>query len=849
MMRAAILLLFVLCVGGIASAAAPVKSEPGKPAEPRNAAEFEERIQPFLAQHCTACHGKDEPAGQLRLDDLGDAFDDAAAAERWSKVRERLRDGEMPPRDEPQPAVAASRAVQDWIVASIGTAPRRPTARRMNRLEHENTLRDLLDLPGLQIKERLPVDAELDGFDTVGDALDISYVQMARYLEATDLALDVAVSNGLLPSKPFPQKMTLWPQDAGDWGTRAKQGAVVPLDTDGPDPLWLPETGRTDKTLSLTKQRRVRAMASFFHADPAGQLRLGRMLLPQAGMYRLRVSTYNVLWDKGKVSPSDRFVSYALGTATRVFGYFDSPPNESRIETLEVWLEPDDLLHFNPVSLPHGRAFGPKGAGEYKGLAFAVENVEVEGPIVGPWPVAGRARLFGDLGLQEWQKFMNVTRPQRILNRSQTALYTPVPRDAEADTVRLLKEFMNRACRRPMPDSEVERYHALVRSKLAAGVSYEEAMRFAYKAILCSPDFLFLRTDLKAKSDAYAVAERLAYFLWKSLPDDELIRNAGNRALLKPEVLHAQVERMLNDKRAARFVDDFCDQWLKLRDINATQPDRTLYPEAVLEADVAPFLIDSMRDETRAYFTELLKSNLGVSHFVDSDFVMLNEPLAQLYGIEGVQGAALRKFPLPPGCGRGGLLTQGAVLKVTANGTTTSPVTRGAWVTTRLLGRTLPPPPSNVEAIDPDVRGATTIREQLDKHRNNASCAVCHQHIDPPGFALESFDVIGGRRDRYRALLNNQMTKDGPMVDASGRTTDGRAFRDVAEFKKILLADPDRLARSFAAKLLTYAVGRSLTPADRLEVDAVVERTRAGKFGVRTLVHEIVNTRAFRGTE
>jgi mono/diheme cytochrome c family protein len=839
-----------LCIS-FATESVPAAAPTAQPAVPPsktavNVAFFEEHVQTFLAQHCTSCHGADDPEGQFRLDDLSESFDDRATAERWSKIRERLRDGEMPPPGEPRPDGAVAQAVAAWIARSIDTAPRKPTARRLNRLEHENTLRDLLELPGLQIKERLPVDAELDGFDTVGDALDISYVQMARYLEATDAALEMAISTGLLPLKPQPQKWTLWPQDSGDWGTRAKQGAVIPLDADGPDPLWDRETGHVDKTISLKSKRRVRAMATFFHADPAGNLKFPRLPIPHAGMYRLRVSTFNFEWNKGEYLPSIRSQPFALGTETRVFGYYDSPPNEAAVVTIETWLEPQDLLHFNPVGLKHGVAFREKGASEWSGPGVAVESIEIEGPLVGRWPSAGRLRLFGDLGLQEWQKFMNVPRPPR--DGKISTVYTPVPRDVEADTARLLKEFMTRAFRRPAVEAEVERYQALVRSKLAEGTSYEEAMRFAAKAILCSPDFLFLRTDPKAKADAYAIAERLSYFLWKSLPDEELTRAASTRSILKPEGLRSQVERMLNDPKSARFVNDFCDQWLKLRDINATQPDRALYPDAVLEADIAPYLIDSMRDETRAFVTELLREDLSVTHLVDSDFAMLNEPLATLYGIEGLQGTAIRKFPLPSACGRGGLLTQAAVLKVTANGTTTSPVTRGAWVSTRLLGRTLPPPPE-VEAIDPDVRGATTIREQLDKHRNNESCSVCHRHIDPPGFALESFDVVGGRRDRYRALVDNKMTREGPAVDPSGRTVDGREFRDMAEFKKLLLADPDRLARNLAAKLLTYAVGRSLTPADKLEIDAIVERTRGTKFGVRSLLHEVVQTRAFRGTE
>jgi hypothetical protein len=289
--------------------------------------------------------------------------------------------------------------------------------------------------------------------------------------------------------------------------------------------------------------------------------------------------------------------------------------------------------------------------------------------------------------------------------------------------------------------------------------------------------------------------------------------------------------------------------WLGLRDIDFTEPSHILYPE------YDPLLRASMVRECELFFAEVLKDDLSLTSFVASDFSMLNGRLAKHYGVPGVDGWAFRKVPLPPGSHRGGVLTMAAVLKVTANGTSTSPVVRGAWVMDRILGTPPPKPPPDVPAVEPDIRGATTIREQLAKHRADPSCATCHATIDPPGFALESFDVIGGYREHYRTSGRGQpATVDGkrmpylkgPKVDPSDVMPDGAKFADVDEFKLLLLRDKDRLARALAEKLITYGTGGPPEAADRAEVDAIVERVRAKDFGFRTLVHEVVQSRLFR---
>lgn len=417
----------------------------------------------------------------------------------------------------------------------------------------------------------------------------------------------------------------------------------------------------------------------------------------------------------------------------------------------------------------------------------------------------------------------------------------------------MLTDFLPRVFRRPVPAREVDRYVELFQTRLDAGDMFEVAMRSAWRAALCSPDFLFLK-EPAGQLDDWALASRLSYFLWNSMPDDELLSLAGQKQLQDAEILHAQVERMLDDSRSERFMTDFTDQWLDLVDIDATTPDGKLYPE------FRRILRDSMRAETPAFFRELVEKNLSAANIVDSDFAMLNQRLAEHYGIPNVFGPAFRRVPLPPESRRGGFLTQASVLKVTANGTVTSPVKRGAWVLRKIIGQPPEPPPADVPAIEPDVRGTTTIREMLAAHRSNATCAACHASIDPPGFALENFDVIGGWQTRYRSLNEDGAQVDmkdtyfgrnvrytwGPPVDATGETASGRAFADIDDYRKLLLEDPRAIARNMVTQLVTYATGAPIEFADRAAVEQILDRTTDTRYGMRSLIHEVVQSPLFQ---
>jgi hypothetical protein len=359
--------------------------------------------------------------------------------------------------------------------------------------------------------------------------------------------------------------------------------------------------------------------------------------------------------------------------------------------------------------------------------------------------------------------------------------------------------------------------------------------------------------DHHGRTSDFVLASRLSYFLWSTMPDPELLALANRGELGRPATLRAQVERMLSSPKAAAFTRNFTGQWLKLRDIKANEPDTVLYPEfdGLLEY--------SMAEETVRFFDEVLRRDLSVMEFVDSDWSILNDRLATHYGVPGVTGVGFRRVPLPKDSVRGGLLTQASVLKVTANGTTTSPVLRGVFAGENLLGIHVPPPPP-VPAVEPDLTGATTLRQQLDKHRHETICASCHSKIDPPGFALENFDPIGGWRERYRIppagerVVPEKRRKDEPPilyrqgqpVDPTGMLPTGEAFNGIREFKALLKRDPEPVARCLAEKLLTYGLGRGLGFSDRATVQAVVERTREKNYGLRSLVQEIVASDAFR---
>lgn len=773
----------------------------------------------FLVTHCQSCHDGPDAEANLDLTGLGWSPGDAANFARWTRILDRVERGEMPPAAEPRPATEEQRSFADDLSALLFEASLaaqrtegRVVYRRLNRAHYERTLHALLGI-SVPLRELLPEDATAEGFDTVAAAHSISAVHLERYLEAADLAL--ATSADLGPTVATTTIRTDFEQswhDSDFLGSENGQWAQSP-------------EGRL-----AIKQ-----------GGEAGRLQSWSAPVRDAP-YRFRIRARGMVdGEPAAAGPPPRIILQA--------GVFDAP-DSPLLDQHFFELSCDEFREFEFVGrVPEGprktlfvgpfRAMpGSDGTAlPTAQIAAIVEWVEIEGPL--PAAAArGRQVLFGGLPVEPID-------PARPDGPRQVVSSAP-----EADARRLLAGFLPRAFRRPVTADEVEEHLDLVREQLAAGRRFDEALRAGYKLALCSPKFLFL-SERPGPLDDHALAARLSYALWGTAPDDELRRLAESGRLRDPAVLHAQTERLLATAEGRWFVTTFLEGWLNLRDIDFTQPDRRLYPE------FDPYLQQSMVAESEAFFAELVDHDLPAANIVESDFAMLNERLAEHYGIAGVTGDAIRRTPLPPGSRRGGVLTQGAVLKVSANGTTTSPVVRGAFVLDRILGTPPDPPPRNVPALEPDTRGATTIREQLAKHRDQAACAGCHAKLDPPGFALENYDVTGGWRTRYRvnpapeteAVLRREGQSksyvDGPPVDATGMLVDGRRFTDIDEFKRLLLADPGQIAHCLAEKLIIHLTGATIQFADRKVVEEIVERTAAGGHGVRSLVHAVVQSRLF----
>ncbi len=774
---------------------------------------FESAVRPVLAAHCYGCHAQGNKArGNLRLDRLSPDFADEATRGKWLAVLKRLRNGEMPPKGRPRPPEHDVKLLSDWIAGKVEAAEAarraqgRVVLRRLNRVEYENTVRDLLGVDA-DLKELLALDSAQDGFDNVGAALHVSSFAMERYLEAADTALGLAISN-----RPKP-------------------------------PPLLKQRYRITEThpFRVMSERVFRKLADdtvvSFTSSPWQALWLTPFYPSERGTYRFRISASG--FQSGGKPVTFRVTSGGGGMGglpAHLVGYFDAPADRPRVIEFVDRMEPRTTITLLPYGLARSTTVHEVGADKYTGAGLAVQWIDVEGPLHSTWPPPSHRRIFGDLAQA---KAPQPDQPDRV---------EVVSANPEADAGRVLRNFARRAFRRAVTDDDVKPYVALVKAKLAEKYTFEQAVRAGLLAVMVSPDFLFLR-ERPGKLDDFALATRLSYFLGSTMPDDELLTLAEEKKLSRPDVLRGQVERLLNGPRAKAFTENFVGQWLGLRDIDFTEPSQVLYPE------YDDMLRASMVRETELFFDEVLKNDLSLTSFLASDFAMLNGRLAKHYGIPGVDGWEFRKVPLPKGSHRGGVLTMASVLKVTANGTTTSPVLRGAWVLDRILGTPPPRPPADVPPIEPDTRGSTTIRQQLAKHRKAAACAACHAKIDPPGFALENFDVIGGWRDHYRSTGNGQDViidgrrmpyLKGKKVDAGDVLPDGHRFRDVDEFKQLLLGEKDQFARALTIKLVTYATGGAPAPGDRAEIDAIVGRVREKGYGFRTLIHEIVQSRLFQ---
>jgi hypothetical protein len=820
----------------------------------------------FIEAHCANCH--DDLTREAKLDLTSLSVDPTSPKNlaTWIKVYDRTAVGEMPPKTKPRPEAEALHAFLGTLGAVIGEAEQtrvaaagRAVARRLNRYEFENTVKDLLDLPTLGLRSMLPEDSMLHGYNRVGEALDMSHVQVARYLEAAELALREAVATRVAPPPTTTKRYYTWQQRqfvkrVGPDLRRTHPVVGYDVQYDlvdrrrpgvGPQQTRAPDLAAASRPERREQEAVVKVMSTY---EP-NYIRWDQFTAPVTGRYRLKFSGYTV-W----MSPDFRTASRGRRTEPisiyawtpkrqRWLAAFDFRPDVSEHE-IEVWLRQGETILPDATRLVRSRPPDFKNplleADGMPGVAY--QWMEATGPLLDAWPPAGHQLLFGDLPMTPAQ-----TDPAAEDLGGLPGHVRVTPRAEAADVPRLMRGFVARAYRRPLEAGDVEPFVEIVQQARGMGHDFTDAMIAGYAAVLASPGFLYQQARPGALSDS-AVAERLSYFLWNSPPDDRLRQQAASGRLRDPAVLRAEVDRMLADPRVDRFVEAFLDYWLDLRKMPDASADANLYPEYALD----DYLVESMAKEPQHFFLDLLRHDRPARSVVHSDFVIVNERLARLYDLPGVVGTEFRRVELPPGSVRGGLMTQAAVLKVTANGTTTSPVLRGVWINERIRGIHTPPPPTGVPAVESDTRGATTIREQLAKHRTQPACSACHARIDPPGLALENFDVMGAWRTRYRSLgagepvlgvgYNGQEFefKLAQLVDPSGQLPDGRAFADVRELKRLLLRDERQLARNLAHQLVVYATGAPVRFSDRPRVEALLNRIAPSGYGVRTLIHELV---------
>lgn len=763
------------------------------------------QLEPFLRKHCLDCHQGSEAEAGLNLAKLGFDLSDPAVEKQWVRIWDRVHDGEMPPKETEKPPRSDIdpflKTTGGWLSkfqsardAELG----RVRSRRLTRREIERSVQDLLGID-IPLADQLPEEVKTHGFTTVAGGQSMSHFQMERHLAVIDVALDEAFRRALSPDDRFER----------DFSARD-------VARDNPK-------RRTREPEMLNGQAVVWSSGLIFYG------RIPATTAPENGWYRftVKVSGLNVPKSRGVWATVNTGLGVSSAPLLSYVTAFEATSEPKTIE-FDAWLPKRHMLEIRPGDTTLSKAKfagGQVGAGEggpQNVPGIAIDRITMQRIHRGSDDAGVRRLLFGDLEVKADPQ----GRSFRVTSNS--------PRD---DVERLMKAFARRAFRRPVTDEQMARYIEMSQAALADEQDLVAALRVGYRALLCSPRFMYL-TESPGRLDDHAIAARLSYLLTGSTPDARLSELADAGQFHEPAAIRAETNRLLADAGGRRFVEDFAAEWLDLDQIDFTEPDGKLFPQF----DV--IVKQSMLNETHTYLQTMLNENLSVRRLIDGDFTFLNSRLARFYDIDDVQGDSLRRVAISPDSHRGGVLTQGAILKVTANGSNTSPVVRGVWVSERLLGVPIPPPPDNVPAIEPDIRGAKTIREQLEKHRSQASCAVCHVKIDPPGFALENFNPAGQWRDQYLQIVSGQKSR-GAKVDASYVMPDGRKFANVDEFRTLVVAEPRRLAANVVEKLLTFGTGAPISFADRETVERIADETAKEDYGFRSIVHAVVTSPVF----
>ncbi|MEE2638988.1 MAG: DUF1592 domain-containing protein [Planctomycetota bacterium] len=790
----------------------------------------------FLQKHCNRCHGSQQQKADRRFDTLPVEINDRDDLEKYQEIVDQLNLESMPPESEPQPQPAERARVVDYMTRQITAARNSLKAtgghsvfRRLNSWEYRQTIGDLL---GLNVDvwnpaENFPSEVTVQGLDNNGSGLVTSGVLLEHYLATAEEAIHRATQFGKRPaSRKYVQQSPFYFQ--------GKEFSDLPKLFKVDRFRFVPRTPYTD----LYGRHYRGGHLGFFPLVREGGV-------PFSGIYTVRVKAAAVgrVHDYGKAlgdfRNGDPLVMELAAVDRR--GSVESTGNVSRMVSLarvelvdekprwfqwdvfmEAGYEPEIRFRNGPLAAKRlvrllttqaadKPEFQPfihlKGGTEkahgvlkaYQGPRLRVWEIQLEGPHISNWPPSGHRALYGNLS------------PGELSDQAVS---------------RRLAAFAQTAFRRSPTAGELEPIQRMVSAKLGEGLEPLQALQLGCQAILCSPGFLYLNLG-EGQLDEVALASRLSYFLWASPPDEVLLKLAATGELRS--VLPDQVARMLADPRSDRFVKHFVRRWLDLDNIGRMPP----------SADFLEYYRDNlesaMRLETEMFFRHVLDKNLPLRSFLDADFSFLNRELAEHYGIQGVEGNRLRRVSLE-GSRRGGLLGQGAFLTASANGVDTSPVVRGIYVLEKILGNSPPPPPPDVPAIEPDIRGAVTIRDQLAKHRSVATCGECHRKIDPLGFALENYDAIGGWRDNYGSRK---------AIDSSGKLPGGDAFQNVGEFRRLLVGRYSQFQRCLTEKLMSYALGRELEIEDRPEIDRILTELQSAGDGLADLVRLIVLSELF----
>jgi len=766
----ALLWLVLLPVGWphTTALAQPPKAAPALPAE----------IGPFLTKHCTGCHGGSRPKADLNFSSFTDAAAVAGARKVWGRVREYVASGEMPPDGKPKPGPDEVRGFTRWIDAALAKVdcasqndPGRVTIRRLNRSEYNHTIRDLVGVD-FQPADDFPSDDVANGFDNNGDVLSLSPVLFEKYLDAAEKIVSRAI-------------MT----------TTASAGST-----------------RTFEAEDLPPQPGVGNYSEWSSVLPSAGSIVAVHDFPAAAEYTLRARAFG----------------QQAGTEPVRMGFVLDGKTVGEDEVKAVEGEPRVYEHRVKVSQGRHRFgvsflndyYNEKGPPADRDRNLVVDYLEVQGPAVtrdAPLPESHRRILFK----------------------------TPTGGDRAEVAREILERFATRAYRRPVSPGEVSRLVKFVDLAQQSGDSFERGIQLAVEAVLVSPQFLF-RVELgrrpnqgKKNSQSrspeatpineFELASRVSYFLWSSMPDDELFELARAGKLRAGDNLERQVRRMIGDAKSKAFVENFADQWLQVRNLKTLDRDRNRFPTF----DDA--LRSAMIEETERFFDAIMREDRSVLDLIDADFTFVNERLARHYGLEGVKGGEFRRVTLKGGT-RGGVLSQASVLTVTSNPTRTSPVKRGKWILEQVLGSPAPPPPADVPELDNQARLTGTLRQRMEQHRANPSCASCHARMDPLGFGFENFDAIGAWREK----------DGGAAVDPSGVLPSGQTFRGPKELKAILRGRGTEVTRCLSEKMLTYALGRGVEYYDTCAVDKIVAATVTDGFRFSRLVLEIVKSDPFQ---